>query len=53
MLPTDRRVRYEGGRVYDVDTESRATFVSESVDFRVRSGSACINIIEGVLQDSS
>ena len=31
MLPADRRVRYDGGSVDDVEIESRAASVSESV----------------------
>lgn len=48
MLPEDRRVRYEGGRVYDVEVESRAAFFSESVDVRVWSESDCMDV-ENVL----
>ena len=47
MLPAERRVRYDGGRVEDVEIESRAALASDSVDVRVEA-SDCAEMESGL-----
>ena len=47
MLPAERRVRYDGGRVEDVEIESRAALASESVDVRAEE-SDCVEMESGL-----